>query len=165
MKLRLITLFALVLLVGCSSDDGPTAPSGADADLAAIFPESEAVITSEADDIRLRLISVQFLTDTADLTTESFSTLDKFSQVFDQFGGAKYSVEAHTDSRGSAEYNLRISDERALAVRAYLLAEVNGVAEDINAEGYGESFPIETNGTIAGRAANRRVEIIIHVGG
>lgn len=67
-------------------------------------------------------------------------------------------VEGHTDSRGSDEYNQRLSQRRAEAVRDFLIAE--GVpAARLSAVGRGESSPIAANGTAEGRANNRRVEV------
>ncbi|MEX2465510.1 MAG: OmpA family protein [Gemmatimonadota bacterium] len=70
------------------------------------------------------------------------------------------SVEGHTDSTGGAELNLRLSRARAEAVRAALLA--HGVASSrVSAVGFGSNRPVEGNATAEGRAANRRVEIIV----
>jgi len=70
-------------------------------------------------------------------------------------------VIGHTDSMGSEEYNLRLSERRAMAVRDYLVA--NGIAaEIIDVSGEGELEPVASNDTDEGRAKNRRVEI--HVG-
>ena len=69
-------------------------------------------------------------------------------------------VAGHTDSTGSDDYNNGLSMERAAAVREYLMSQ--GVpAENLATVGYGESRPIDTNDTKAGRANNRRVEFII----
>ncbi|MBT8072380.1 MAG: OmpA family protein, partial [Xanthomonadales bacterium] len=72
--------------------------------------------------------------------------------------GTKVEVAGHTDSQGSAEYNLGLSERRAQAVADYLIA--NGAnAGNITVKGYGESNPVADNGTKEGRAANRRVEL------
>ncbi len=73
---------------------------------------------------------------------------------------AQISVVGHADSRGNDRYNQRLSENRANAVRAYLVKQ--GVSADmISASGMGESSPIATNKTKAGRKANRRVEITV----
>jgi OOP family OmpA-OmpF porin len=70
----------------------------------------------------------------------------------------KVTIEGHTDSSGSESFNQRLSQQRADAVKAYLVDE--GIAADkIEAIGYGESQPIADNSTSAGKAQNRRVEI------
>ena len=69
-------------------------------------------------------------------------------------------IEGHTDSRGSTESNMELSKKRAESVLAYL--ESKGVPKDqLTAEGVGEARPIADNDTAAGRAMNRRVEIIV----
>lgn len=69
-------------------------------------------------------------------------------------------IEGHTDSTGSDAYNLDLSQRRAEAVRNFLV--LNGISSDrVLARGYGESYPVTTNTTEAGRQQNRRVEIVI----
>jgi OOP family OmpA-OmpF porin len=71
-------------------------------------------------------------------------------------------VEGHTDSVGSSSKNQSLSQERAEAVRRYILDAMRMDPSLIDAVGYGESRPIASNGTQAGRAQNRRIEIILH---
>jgi OOP family OmpA-OmpF porin len=67
-------------------------------------------------------------------------------------------VEGHTDSLGSAEYNQRLSEKRAMAVKEYFV--MKGIeSHRMNAMGYGESRPVASNETEAGRAKNRRVQL------
>ena len=66
-------------------------------------------------------------------------------------------LEGHTDSVGSDKYNMSLSDRRAKAVKAKLVADYGIPAERVSAVGYGESRPIDTNDTDEGRARNRRV--------
>ena len=69
----------------------------------------------------------------------------------------RISIEGHTDDRGAAAYNLKLSQERAEAVRSFLIAA--GVeAERLEAHGFGKTRPIDDNKTEAGRARNRRVD-------
>jgi len=69
-------------------------------------------------------------------------------------------IEGHTDSTGSDSYNLDLSQQRAEAVRGFLAS--NGInADRVSARGYGESYPVTTNTTEAGRQQNRRVEVVI----
>ena len=69
-------------------------------------------------------------------------------------------VEGHTDSRGSDSYNLALSQNRADAVRSYLVSRGYG-ADRIQARGIGKARPVSENDTAEGRANNRRVEIIV----
>ncbi len=74
--------------------------------------------------------------------------------------GLKISVEGHTDSVGGDEYNMKLSDNRANAVRDYLVAQgLNGGS--ITAVGFGKANPVADNSTSAGRQMNRRVELVV----
>ena len=74
--------------------------------------------------------------------------------------GLNLVVEGHTDSVGSDDYNLKLSEQRAKSVRDYLVSE--GVAGDsITAAGLGKSGPVADNSTAAGRQQNRRVELVV----
>jgi OOP family OmpA-OmpF porin len=96
---------------------------------------------------------------------DSDQALIKNTQVLDQAAAVfmtnpKLTAEAqgHTDSTASAEYNQRLSEARARAVRDYLIRQ--GVApERIRTQGFGETRPAATNDTLEGRALNRRVEL------
>jgi outer membrane protein OmpA-like peptidoglycan-associated protein len=69
-------------------------------------------------------------------------------------------VEGHTDSVGSDAYNQRLSEQRAESVRDYLLSQ--GLKSDIlTAKGFGETTPVASNDTAAGRQQNRRVELVV----
>jgi outer membrane protein OmpA-like peptidoglycan-associated protein len=84
--------------------------------------------------------------------------LDGIVKIMNEFPKATFIIEGHTDSTGSSALNLRLSERRAIAVRDYLVN--NGVATvRLEAKGFGEGSPIDTNDTRAGRANNRRVEI------
>ncbi|MBC8646935.1 MAG: OmpA family protein, partial [Thermoanaerobaculia bacterium] len=69
-------------------------------------------------------------------------------------------IEGHTDADGSNEYNLKLSQLRAESVRSVLLAG-GGAPGGLEAHGYGETKPIASNTTSAGKAQNRRVELVI----
>jgi len=87
-------------------------------------------------------------------------TLDRIAQQLKTDSSIKVFVEGHTDSTGSAQKNLTLSEKRADAVRDYLAGR--GVAEgQISAAGKGEAEPVATNKTVAGRQQNRRVELVI----
>jgi outer membrane protein OmpA-like peptidoglycan-associated protein len=74
--------------------------------------------------------------------------------------GLKIAVEGHTDSVGGDDYNMKLSENRANAVRDYLLGQgLNGGS--ITAEGFGKTRPVADNSTSAGRQQNRRVELVV----
>ena len=84
----------------------------------------------------------------------------KVSGILLAYPGLQIQVEGHTDSVGSDEYNLTLSQERADAVRGYLVAQ--GVpASGVTAVGLGKADPVASNDTAAGRQQNRRVELIV----
>jgi outer membrane protein OmpA-like peptidoglycan-associated protein len=70
-------------------------------------------------------------------------------------------VEGHTDSFGGDESNLELSQRRADAVRAYLLANMQLAPYRISAMGYGETRPISSNETAEGRSRNRRIDLVV----
>ncbi len=94
-----------------------------------------------------------------DLKPEARETLDRLAQLI-LMEGARVRVEGHTDSTGSAEYNLLLSYLRAYAV-AWALAQRGVPLRRLEARGFGEERPIASNDTPEGRAKNRRVEIWI----
>ena len=88
------------------------------------------------------------------------SELDRVAGVMNQYPNTLVRVEGHTDSKGSDEYNMDLSNRRALAVKN--LVAQRGIADSrLDVVGYGETMPVATNDTAAGRQKNRRVEIKI----
>lgn len=102
--------------------------------------------------------NIFFATGSAKLLAKSFKSLKDVAQIMQDNPSYKIDVDGHTDNKGSNELNQKLSDSRANSVKQYLIE--NGVDESrIVATGYGEDKPIEDNGTVAGRAKNRRVEM------
>jgi outer membrane protein OmpA-like peptidoglycan-associated protein len=88
------------------------------------------------------------------------SELNRVAGVMNQYPNTLVRVEGHTDSKGSNEYNMDLSNRRAIAVKSLLVQR--GIADSrIDVVGYGETMPVATNDTEAGRQKNRRVEIKI----
>jgi outer membrane protein OmpA-like peptidoglycan-associated protein len=86
--------------------------------------------------------------------------LAKVSGIILGHPGLKIAVEGHTDSVGGDEYNMRLSENRAAAVRDFLVAQ--GVsASGITSQGFGKTMPVADNSTAAGRQQNRRVELVV----
>jgi outer membrane protein OmpA-like peptidoglycan-associated protein len=87
-------------------------------------------------------------------------SLAKVSGILQAYPGLKLQVEGYTDSVGSDEYNQKLSENRADAVRDFLVTQ--GVQPDnITATGYGKAKPVADNATAAGRAQNRRVNLVV----
>ncbi|MDJ0952222.1 MAG: OmpA family protein [Acidimicrobiia bacterium] len=105
-----------------------------------------------------------FASDEATITAEGAALLDEAILVLRDNPSTRVVVEAHTDDQGAAQDNLALSQERAEAVVAYLVA--GGIDSGrLTAIGYGEERPIADNVTDEGRAQNRRIEFVIEEGG
>ncbi len=102
---------------------------------------------------------VHFDFNRARIRAVSFPLLNTVAQVLKDYPNIAVEVQGHTDSRGLDEFNLKLSEARAQAVRDYLVQQGVAVTR-LTAHGYGEAQPIESNRTAVGRAANRRVEFI-----
>jgi outer membrane protein OmpA-like peptidoglycan-associated protein len=86
--------------------------------------------------------------------------LAKVAGILLAYPGLKVQLEGHTDSVGSDDYNQKLSEQRADAVRDYLTSQ--GVAQTgLNAAGYGKADPVASNDTAAGRQQNRRVDMVV----
>lgn len=101
--------------------------------------------------------NITFKTNSAILTPGSFKILDQVVTILKKYNYYTVSLDGHTDSDGSEASNLTLSRNRAKTCYDYLIKK--GIAASrLSFEGYGESKSIETNGTAAGKQANRRVE-------
>ncbi len=84
--------------------------------------------------------------------------LKKFSEVMKKYPDAYWRIEGHTDSQGSYEFNKKLSQQRADAIKNYLIS-LGFTSDRLIAEGMGESYPIADNKTKEGREKNRRIVI------
>lgn len=123
--------------------------------------DSGVSVTRDGDNIILNMPSnITFGVDQSDVTPGFYETLNSVSVVLKEFDRTAVSVYGHTDSTGSESYNQQLSQRRALSVSNYLAAQ--GVEYGrLQAVGFGESHPVADNSAQTGRAANRRVEIVI----
>ncbi|WP_340067068.1 OmpA family protein [Ascidiimonas aurantiaca] len=102
--------------------------------------------------------TILFDTGKASIKKESEQVLSDIVAILNEYPNAKFSIDGHTDSVGSEKLNQKLSDARANSVKSYLVE--NGINEfRLSSMGYGESKPIASNNTKAGRQQNRRVEI------
>lgn len=107
--------------------------------------------------------SIYFDVNKADVKPAMRARLTEIAGALAKVPRQRVLIEGHTDSDGSNEYNLELSRLRAQAVRSLLVA--GGVApERIEASGYGETRPVGTNASPAGKAQNRRVELVLEGG-
>jgi OOP family OmpA-OmpF porin len=131
------------------------------ASLEQLFSRNEARIVREGDNVIIRLIGLQFDSGQAVIQSNYFGLLRKIAEAADIFPGDTMIVEGHTDSVGSDQVNLSLSERRANSVRDYLLANTVLGASQVEAVGYGKSRPIANNETAEGRASNRRIDVVI----
>lgn len=108
----------------------------------------------------VNLPDILFEFDSAHLTSDARRTVGEIGEVVGTVQGRVVSVEGHTDSVGTFSYNERLSHDRAQSVAREL--DASGIPpERLRVRGLGEGAPIATNNSEAGRARNRRVEVII----
>ena len=135
----------------CPAEAGPGTADGCP-------PKYQLIVVTDKK-IELKQ-TVYFDTRKATIKRVSFPLLDEVAQALADHPTIKVRIEGHTDSQGSDKFNLKLSKNRAASVRKYLIGK--GVDPfRMEAQGFGESVPIEDNRTNAGRAANRRVEFFI----
>jgi outer membrane protein OmpA-like peptidoglycan-associated protein len=122
---------------------------------------SQVLQTQEtARGLIVNMSDVLFDTAKYTLKPEAREKLAKVSGILLAYPNLKVQVEGYTDNVGGEQYNLTLSQQRGDAVRAYLVSQ--GVSPDnITATGYGMSNPIADNATAAGRAQNRRVQLVV----
>ena len=124
------------------------------------LPGAEVERVGDGIKITLNESIVTFAFDSSNLTSVAKTNLDKLSQILINNPDTNINIYGHTDSKGSDEYNQKLSERRANSVKAYLAGK--GIASSrLFALGEGESMPVATNDTDAGRAQNRRVEFAI----
>ncbi|HCR38230.1 MAG TPA: hypothetical protein DIV80_01915 [Synergistaceae bacterium] len=122
------------------------------------FGPAEMKTTLDKDG-RIILYDILFDHDKATLQQSSDKQLQHIVTMMMENPELRMEVQGHTDSQGSDDYNLDLSQRRAETVVAYLT--LFGIAEErLMPRGYGESKPVDTNDTEAGRAKNRRVELV-----
>ena len=114
-------------------------------------------ITSEVSSMSYQ---IQFETGSAVIKPESYKLLDEILQSSIVAEGLKVGVYGHTDNVGGQDSNQKLSEDRAYSVKSYLLSK--GLAEQrMESRGFGATTPLADNGTAAGRAQNRRVQIVL----
>ncbi|WP_162126942.1 OmpA family protein [Flavobacterium phycosphaerae] len=102
--------------------------------------------------------TILFNSGKATFQQQTYPVLQSITAILKEYPSSKFSIEGHTDSDGKDAANQKLSEDRAAAVKNYLIE--NGIASDrLSSVGFGESKPIDTNKTKAGKANNRRVEV------
>lgn len=125
------------------------------------FDNSEAEVYRQNGKLVIRLKKMNFSSGQSAIPSSSVPVLTKVKEVLKELGPGEVLVEGHTDAVGSADVNKRLSKQRAEAVAKYLEADKDLAKSEFETAGRGFSKPLTTNKTKAGRAQNRRVDIII----
>jgi OmpA-OmpF porin, OOP family len=125
------------------------------------FGANEADVYKQGDTLAIRLKGLDFPVAGSDLGSENFELLAKVQRIIESFDDSSVIIEGHTDSVGSREANQELSYNRAQSVRQYLVSNNNGRQLDVEAVGYNFQKPLASNRTAAGRAQNRRVDVLI----
>jgi outer membrane protein OmpA-like peptidoglycan-associated protein len=104
--------------------------------------------------------TILFDTGKASIKDQSEAVLVNITAILKEYPNSRFHIDGYTDSVGAAKSNQILSERRANTVRDFLIA--NGIAADrLNARGYGEENPIDSNKTRSGRRNNRRVEVVL----
>ncbi len=124
------------------------------------IPGAEVKRVGEGIQLVLNENAVRFDTNKSSLTATAKTNLDKLVTVFNEYPDTDITIFGYTDSTGPADYNLKLSGERAASVKNYLVSK-GILASRFTIQGMGIADPIADNGTVEGRSQNRRVEFAI----
>ena len=104
--------------------------------------------------------NITFATSSSNINTNFTSVLNSVALVLEEYNKTLVVVSGHTDSSGSAQYNQKLSEERAGSVANYLRGQ-KILSERLEVVGFGEAQPVANNQSAGGRELNRRVEITL----
>lgn len=129
----------------------------------ALDQELQAAEVERLDEETLRVnfdSDILFAVDSATLSAQSKGDLDDFARVMNEYPKSAILIQGHTDSSGSEQHNMQLSERRAQSVLNHL--QLRGVHDSrMAAVGYGEGYPVADNTTASGKQANRRVSILV----
>ena len=143
----------------------PPAPPEPAREPTSVPPEpvrDDAIASASLDDLNRNspLKPVFFELDSSDLSSTGQKTLDEDAVLMKRYPSWAVTIEGHCDERGSAEYNLALGERRAVAARAYLIAQ--GIAADrLRIVSYGKEFPFDPGHDEAAFSKNRRAHFVI----
>lgn len=121
---------------------------------------SETITSEETEVFNEALYGIQFETGRAELTSGSYTILNRVYQVMQRRNSLNFEIGGHTDNTGNSVANQKLSEARAKAVYNYLTKK-GIVSSRLTYVGYGDTNPVADNGSSAGRAKNRRVQFVI----
>ncbi len=147
---------------GCPDSDGDGVADNEDRcpSTKGTIPNKGCPEMAREDIVKIELIAskIYFETNSDKLKLISHTQLDDLAAILQRYDGVNLTIEGHTDSDGDDAYNMTLSQKRTESVKSYL--ESKGISGSrLTAVGYGETKPIATNKTSAGKAKNRRVEL------
>jgi len=126
-----------------------------------MFTSDEARVFREGNTIIMRLVGLNFDSGASQLKSMNFDLLAKVEKAIDVFPRSELTIEGHTDSHGGDDSNQTLSQARAESVQQYMINAMRIPTYRLIATGYGETRPVASNETEAGRARNRRIDIVI----
>jgi outer membrane protein OmpA-like peptidoglycan-associated protein len=126
-----------------------------------MFSNEEARVFRQGDTIILRLVGLTFDSGSAQIKPDNFALLQRVEQAIDVFPRSELVIEGHTDSYGGDDLNQKLSQQRAESVQQYMVNAMRIPTYRLIATGYGETRPVASNETAAGRTSNRRIDIVI----
>ena len=136
----------------CPTAAGPLSNNGC--------PEKKIVTTDVVKKLNDYAKTILFDSGRSSFLAQTLPVLESITNILKEYPDAKFSIEGHTDSDGSAESNLLLSQSRANAVKLFLIQ--TGIASNrLSSVGYGEAKPIASNKTASGKALNRRTEVLL----
>jgi len=113
-----------------------------------------------AEEGRVATQGILFDIDSARIRPESTPTLEEIGTMLQEHPELRIRIEGHTDSTGDDAHNQTLSEERAAAVRGFLMESYGVDGSRLEAQGFGETSPVDSNDTPEGRQNNRRVELV-----
>lgn len=125
------------------------------------FDPKEAEVYKRENQLIIRLKTIRFPVGQSVIMPDNYALLSKVQRAIRAFGEPDVIIGGHTDSTGPEPLNEHLSQQRAEAVRQYLVANGTVPFEKIIAVGYGSMRPLASNSTEAGRAMNRRIDVTI----
>lgn len=120
-------------------------------------PDTRSKLITEG---RMVTYGITFASNSADVQPVSYGTLKSIATVLKENPTVKVNIIGHTDGDGDEAYNLKLSEDRAAAVKTILIKEFDIKASQLETEGKGESSPVADNSSPEGKAKNRRVELV-----
>lgn len=131
------------------------------AGIQSLFMSEEATVYRQLDNVLIRAQGFAFKSGSSEIESSNFVLLNKIIESIKRFPNSNIMVSGHTDSVGSEELNLELSKRRAQTVANFITQVGLIPASRVEFGGHGKEKPVASNETVAGRAENRRVEVLI----